>query len=48
VTPTPIALRELLDRYAGVLLDVYGVLLDARGPLPGSPATASRSRPSGS
>jgi ribonucleotide monophosphatase NagD (HAD superfamily) len=27
---------ELLDRYAGVLLDVYGVLLDASGPLPGA------------
>lgn len=29
-------MRELLDRYAGVLLDVYGVLLDASGPLPGA------------
>jgi len=29
-------MRELLGRYAGVLLDVYGVLLDARGPLPGA------------
>jgi len=28
--------RELLDRYAGILLDVYGVLLDASGPLPGA------------
>ncbi|HEY1810773.1 MAG TPA: HAD-IA family hydrolase [Kofleriaceae bacterium] len=36
MTPTPITARELLDRYAGVLLDVYGVLLDARGPLPGA------------
>jgi ribonucleotide monophosphatase NagD (HAD superfamily) len=36
MTPTPITVRELLDRYAGVLLDVYGVLLDARGPLPGA------------
>src|SRR5688572_14574644 len=27
---------ELLERYAGVLLDVYGVLLDATGPLPGA------------
>ena len=29
-------MRELLGRYTGVLLDVYGVLLDARGPLPGA------------
>jgi HAD superfamily hydrolase (TIGR01459 family) len=36
MTPTPIAVRELLARYDGVLLDVYGVLLDARGPLPGA------------
>ncbi len=34
--PTPISMRDLLDRHAGVLLDVYGVLLDARGPLPGA------------
>src|SRR5262245_9632375 len=34
--PTSIAMRDLLDRHAGVLLDVYGVLLDARGPLPGA------------
>jgi ribonucleotide monophosphatase NagD (HAD superfamily) len=32
----PIAMRDLLDRHAGVLLDVYGVLLDASGPLPGA------------
>ena len=40
MTPAPITIRELLDlmldRYDGVLLDVYGVLLDARGPLPGA------------
>jgi HAD superfamily hydrolase (TIGR01450 family) len=35
-TPTAIAMRELLDRYEGILLDVYGVLLDASGPLPGA------------
>src|SRR5947209_3062793 len=29
-------MRALLERYAGVLLDVYGVLLDASGPLPGA------------
>jgi HAD superfamily hydrolase (TIGR01450 family) len=34
--PTAATTRELLDRYAGVLLDVYGVLLDSRGPLPGA------------
>jgi glycerol-1-phosphatase len=36
MTPTRITTAELLDRYDGVLLDVYGVLLDARGPLPGA------------
>ena len=36
--PTPVAMRELLSRYDGVLLDVYGVLLDARGPLPATAA----------
>ena len=34
--PTAIPVRALLDRYDGVLLDVYGVLLDASGPLPGA------------
>lgn len=34
--PSPITTRELLDRYAGLLLDVYGVLLDASGVLPGA------------
>lgn len=34
--PTAATTRELLDRYPGILLDVYGVLLDARGPLPGA------------
>ena len=38
IEPTPIAIRDLLDRYDGVLLDVYGVLLDARGILPGTAA----------
>jgi HAD superfamily hydrolase (TIGR01450 family) len=33
---TPIPIAELLDRYDGVLLDVYGVLLDGAGPLPGA------------
>jgi glycerol 3-phosphatase-2 len=28
--------RDLLERYAGVLLDIYGVLLDRRGTLPGA------------
>ncbi|MGE5181745.1 MAG: HAD-IIA family hydrolase [Acidobacteriota bacterium] len=36
IEPTPIDVRELLSRYDGVLLDVYGVLLDAQGPLPGA------------
>ena len=34
--PVAATTRELLDRYAGVLLDVYGVLLDASGELPGA------------
>src|SRR5262245_26179804 len=29
-------MRELLDRYDGILLDAYGVLLDAGGPLSGA------------
>jgi len=36
MTPAPTTVRELLARYDGVLLDVYGVLMDARGPLPGA------------
>jgi HAD superfamily hydrolase (TIGR01450 family) len=36
VTPQPTSIRALLDTYAGILLDVYGVLMDARGPLPGA------------
>src|SRR5215831_1125424 len=31
-----ITTAELLERYDGLLLDVYGVLLDARGALPGA------------
>jgi HAD superfamily hydrolase (TIGR01450 family) len=34
--PAAIAIRDLLDRYDGILLDVYGVLTDARGALPGA------------
>lgn len=34
--PTAATISELLDRYAGVLLDVYGVLLDGSGVLPGA------------
>jgi len=36
--PEPIAIRDLLDRYAGVLLDAFGVLVDGRGVLPGAAA----------
>lgn len=32
--PTPATTSELLDRYAGVLLDIYGVLADGSGLLP--------------
>jgi HAD superfamily hydrolase (TIGR01450 family) len=34
--PAPATIRDLLDRYDGVLLDAYGVLVDARGALPGT------------
>lgn len=34
--PSSVTTRELLDRYDGILLDIYGVLLDASGPLPGA------------
>ncbi|HET9988894.1 MAG TPA: HAD-IIA family hydrolase [Kofleriaceae bacterium] len=34
--PRTIEISELLDQHRGVLLDVYGVLFDARGPLPGA------------
>lgn len=38
MTPSPIAIDELLERYDGILLDAYGVLVDARGLLPGAKA----------
>jgi 4-nitrophenyl phosphatase len=34
--PQATTVTGLLDRHAGMLLDVYGVLFDARGPLPGA------------
>lgn len=34
--PTPTTTRELIDRYDGLLLDIYGVMLDASGALPGA------------
>jgi 4-nitrophenyl phosphatase len=34
--PVATTMRELLDRHDGILLDVYGVLTDARGALPGA------------
>ena len=34
--PTAATTTELIDRYAGMLLDVYGVLLDGSGALPGA------------
>jgi HAD superfamily hydrolase (TIGR01450 family) len=36
MTPAGTTTRALLDHYEGILLDVYGVLMDARGPLPGA------------
>ncbi|TMQ09129.1 MAG: hypothetical protein E6J91_31330 [Deltaproteobacteria bacterium] len=38
VPPTPTTIAELLDRYDGLLLDAYGVLVDERGLLPGAAA----------
>lgn len=37
VVPRPTTISALLGTYDGVLLDAYGVLVDARGPLPGAP-----------
>jgi ribonucleotide monophosphatase NagD (HAD superfamily) len=34
--PTPTTMRALLDRFDGVLLDAYGVLVDSGGVLPGA------------
>lgn len=34
--PAAASIAALLDRYAGILLDVYGVLLDGSGALPGA------------
>src|SRR2546426_12005935 len=36
IEPKATTIAELLDRYDGILLDVYGVLLDASGALPGT------------
>jgi len=36
--PAPITMSALLDRYDGVLLDAFGVLVDGRGALPGASA----------
>jgi HAD superfamily hydrolase (TIGR01450 family) len=36
VVPRPTTTRELLERYDGLLLDLYGVLVDAGGLLPGA------------
>jgi HAD superfamily hydrolase (TIGR01450 family) len=36
--PMPITIAGLLERYDGVLLDAYGVLVDERGLLPGAAA----------
>lgn len=37
MVPRPSTVSSLLAAYDGVLLDAYGVLVDARGPLPGAP-----------
>ena len=38
LAPQPVTIADLLDRYDGVLLDAYGVLVDDRGVLPGTAA----------
>lgn len=38
VSPRATRIADLLDEVDGIFLDVYGVLLDARGPLPGAAA----------
>lgn len=40
--PSPIRIADLLDRYEGILLDAYGVLLNHDGPLPGAAALVDR------
>jgi HAD superfamily hydrolase (TIGR01459 family) len=35
-SPSATTIGDLVDRYAGVLLDVFGVLIDGSGPLPGA------------
>lgn len=40
--PAPITAAELVDRYEGLLLDAYGVLMTEAGPLPGAAAFISR------
>jgi 4-nitrophenyl phosphatase len=34
--PTPATTSALLERYDGILLDIFGVLVDGSGPLPGA------------
>ena len=36
--PRPTTISELFDRYDGMLLDAYGVLVDASGALPEAPS----------
>jgi HAD superfamily hydrolase (TIGR01450 family) len=38
VSPSPTTIAALLDRYDGVLLDAFGVLIDGSGALPGAVA----------
>ena len=40
--PSRVALADLLDRYGGVLIDAFGVLVDGRGALPGAGALLAR------
>lgn len=47
MTPPAVTLEALLDRYAVLLLDAYGVLVHGSGPLPGGPELIRRLNRSG-
>ncbi len=40
--PARVAVADLIDRYGGVLIDAFGVLVDGRGALPGADALLAR------
>ncbi len=40
--PARVAVADLIDRYRGVLIDAFGVMVDGRGALPGADALLAR------